>query len=50
MAANKRKDYLKSAWVRKVDAPGDDACLTNGVPGSDADDLAQSVIDRAGAQ
>ncbi len=25
VAANKCKDHLKSAWVRKVDAPGDDA-------------------------
>lgn len=38
VAANKCKDHLKSAWVRKVDAPG-----------SDADDPAQSVADRAGA-
>ena len=38
VAANKCKDHLKSAWVRKVD-----------VPGSDADDPAQSVADRAGA-
>lgn len=38
VAANKCKDHLKSAWVRKVDAPGDDA-----------DDPAQSVADRAGA-
>ena len=38
VAANKCKDHLKSAWVRKVDVPGDDA-----------DDPAQSVADRAGA-
>ena len=25
VAANKCKDHLKSAWVRKVDVPGDDA-------------------------
>ena len=25
VAANKCKDHLKSAWVRKVEAPGDDA-------------------------
>lgn len=25
VAANKCKDHLRSAWVRKVDAPGDDA-------------------------
>ena len=50
VAANKCKDHLKSAWVRKVDAPGDDALPEpRGVPGSDADDPAQSVIDRAGA-
>ena len=50
MAANKCKDHLKSAWVRKVDAPGDDALPEpRGAPGSDADDPAQSVADRAGA-
>ena len=50
VAANKCKDHLKSAWVRKVDAPGDDALPEpRGAPGSDADDPAQSVADRAGA-
>ena len=44
------KDHLKSAWVRKVDVPGDDALPEpRGAPGSDADDPAQSVADRAGA-
>lgn len=50
VAANKCKDHLKSAWVRKVDVPGDDALPEpRGAPGSDADDPAQSVADRAGA-
>jgi len=41
VAANKCKDHLKSAWVRKVDAPGDDALPEpRGAPGSDADDPA----------
>ena len=34
VAANKCKDHLKSAWVRKVDAPGDDALPEpRGAPG-----------------
>ena len=42
VAANKCKDHLKSAWVRKVDVPGDDALPEpRGAPGSDADDPAQ---------
>ena len=50
VAANKCNDHLKSAWVRKVDVPGDDALPEpRGAPGSDADDPAQSVADRAGA-
>ena len=50
VAANKCKDHLKSAWVRKVDAPGDDALPEpRGAPGGDADDPAQQMTDRAGA-
>ena len=50
VAANKCKDHLKSAWVRKVDAPGDDALPEpRGAPGSDADDPAVNLADRAGA-
>ena len=44
VAANKCKDHLKSAWVRKVEAPGDDAMPEpRGAPGTDADDPAESV-------
>ena len=51
VAANKCKDHLKSAWVRKVDAPGDDALPEpRGAPGSDADDPAVNLADRAGPQ
>ena len=50
VAANKCKDHLKSAWVRKVEAPGDDAMPEpRGAPGTDADDPAESVQARAGA-
>ena len=50
VAANKCKDQLKSAWVRRVEAPGDDAMPEpRGAPGTDADDPAESVLARAGA-
>ena len=50
VAANKCQDHLKSAWVRRVEAPGDDAMPEpRGAPGSDADDPAESVLARAGA-
>ena len=50
VAANKCKDHLKSAWVRRVEAPGDDAMPEpRGAPGTDADDPAESVLARAGA-
>lgn len=50
VAANKCKDHLKSAWVRKVEAPGDDAMPEpRGAPGTDAADPAESVLARAGA-
>ena len=50
IAANKAKDYLRSAWVRRVEAPGDDAMPEpRGAPGTDADDPAESVLARAGA-
>ena len=46
VAANKCKDHLKSAWVRKVDVPGDDALPEpRGAPGSAAADL-PSIFDR----
>lgn len=51
VAANKCKDHLKSAWVRRVDTPGDDAMPEpRGAPGSDAADPADSLTERAGAE
>lgn len=45
VAANKCKDHLKSAWVRKVDAPGDDALPEpRGAPGSDADCILYAAL------
>ncbi|MCI2047445.1 MAG: RNA polymerase sigma factor [Faecalibacterium sp.] len=32
IAANKARDHLKSAWNRKVDAPGDDILSLSGAP------------------
>ena len=50
VAHNTCKDHLQSAWVRKVEAPGDDAMPEpRGAPGTDADDPAESVLARAGA-
>lgn len=51
VAANKCKDHLKSAWVRKVDAPGDDALPEprGAPPGNAAADPASLVAEKAGA-
>lgn len=50
VAANKCKDHLRSAWVRKVDAPGDDA-LPEPAPAHHPrpPDPEQQVIDSDGA-
>ena len=32
IAANKAKDYLRSAWVRKVNTPGDEVLALEGAP------------------
>ncbi len=32
IAANKAKDYLRSAWVRKMNTPGDDVLALEGAP------------------
>ena len=32
IAANKAKDYLRSAWVRRVNTPGDDVLALEGAP------------------
>ena len=43
IAANKAKDYLRSAWVRRVNTPGDDILALEGAPpGSDPE---QQVLD-----
>ena len=50
VAANKCKDHLKSAWVRRVEAPGDDAMPgARGGSGSAADHATESELARAGA-
>ncbi len=51
VAANKCKDHLKSAWVRRVEAPGDDALPEpRGAPPGDAADPAEQLASRAGAE
>ena len=41
--SNKAKDYLRSAWVRRVNTPGDDILALEGAPpGSDPE---QQVLD-----
>ena len=43
IAANKAKDYLRSAWVRKMNTPGDEVLALEGAPpGSDPE---QRVLD-----
>lgn len=32
IAANKAKDYLRSAWVRKMNTPGDEVLALEGAP------------------
>lgn len=50
VAANKCKDHLKSAWVRRVEIPGEDALPEpRGAPHTEADDPAVQLDDRAGA-
>lgn len=51
VAANKCKDHLKSAWVRRVEAPGDDALPEpRGAPPGDAADPAEQLAQRVGAE
>ena len=48
IAANKAKDYLRSAWVRRVNTPGDEIlALANAPPGSDPE---QQVLDALGEE
>ena len=50
VAANKCKDHLKSSWVRRVEAPGDDALPEpRGAPLGDAQDPIEQLTERAGA-
>ena len=50
VAANKCKDHLKSSWVRRVEAPGDDALPEpRGSPVGDAQDPIEQLTERAGA-
>ena len=51
VAANKCKDHLKSAWVRRVQAQQDDALPEpRGAPPGDAADPAEQLASRAGAE
>ena len=51
VAANKCKDHLKSAWVRRVEAPGDDALPEpRGAPRGDTADPADQLAQQAGAE
>ena len=50
VAANKCKDHLKSSWVRRVEAPGDDALPEpRGAPTGDAQDPIEQLTDQAAA-
>lgn len=48
IASNKAKDYLRSAWVRRVNTPGDEVLALEGAPpGSDPE---QQVLDALGEE
>lgn len=48
IAANKAKDYLRSAWVRRVNTPGDEVLALEGAPpGSDPE---QQVLEDLGEE
>lgn len=48
IAANKAKDYLRSAWVRKMNTPGDEVLALEGAPpGSQPE---QQVLDTLGEE
>lgn len=50
VAANKAKDHLKSAWVRKVQAPGDDALPEpRGAPTPDTQSPEETLVARTEA-
>ena len=48
IASNKAKDYLRSAWVRRVNTPGDEVLALEGAPpGSEPE---QQVLDTLGEE
>lgn len=47
IAANKAKDYLRSAWVRKMNTPGDEVLALEGAPPGMQPE--QQVLDALGA-
>lgn len=48
IASNKAKDYLRSAWMRRVNTPGDEVLALEGAPpGSDPE---QQVLEELGEQ
>ena len=48
IAANKAKDYLRSAWVRRVNIPGDDVLALEGAPPGAQPE--QQVLDALGEE
>ena len=48
IAANKAKDYLRSAWVRKVNIPGDEVLALEGAPPGTQPE--QQVLDALGEE
>ena len=48
IAANKAKDYLRSAWVRRVNTPGDEVLALEGAPPGTQPE--QQVLDALGEE
>ena len=48
IASNKAKDYLRSAWVRRVNIPGDDVLALEGAPPGTQPE--QQVLDALGEE
>lgn len=48
IASNKAKDHLRSAWVRRVETPGDDVLAAEGAPPGQNPE--QQVLDALGEQ
>ena len=48
IAANKAKDYLRSAWVRRMNTPGDEVLALEGAPPGTQPE--QQVLDALGAE